>query len=160
VIRRSLPTCTRVIAKIQSASILVLFLILGGLGSYLFAAALQAPARGPRIWLGDNQAVPVKPVGAPSLAQNVAAGQAQALSMATADVDGDGVQDMVAGFSAPGGGANVIHRGNIDAFAPQSDAAFQAIGRGQFPAPFLPNAKVFNVPVQPDFMALGSLTMG
>jgi hypothetical protein len=44
-----------------------------------------------------------------------------------ADVDGDGVQDMVAGFSAPGGGAIVIHRGNLDAFAPQSDASFQAI---------------------------------
>jgi hypothetical protein len=137
---------------------LFLFLILSGLASHLSAAAMQAPARGPKIWLGDNQALPVKPVGAPTLAQSVAAGQAQPTAMATADVDGDGVADMIAGFSAPGGGTIVIHRGNLDAFAPQSDASFQAIGRGQFPAPFLPNAKVFSVPVRPDFIALGRFT--
>ena len=157
--RKSLPICTRVLPKIQSISLLVLFLVLAGLGSYLFAAALQAAARGPRIWLGDNQAVPVKPA-APGLAQSLAAGQAQALSMATADVDGDGMADLVAGFSAPGGGALVIHRGNVDAFAPQSDASFQAIGRGQFPAPFLPDAQIISIPVRPDFMALGSFTPG
>jgi uncharacterized repeat protein (TIGR01451 family) len=137
---------------------LFLFLILSGLVSHLSAAAMQAPARGPKIWLGDNQALPVKPVGAPTLAQSVAAGQAQPTAMATADVDGDGVADMIAGFSVPGGGMIVIHRGNLDAFAPQSDASFQAIGRGQFPAPFLPNAKVFSVPVRPDFIALGRFT--
>ncbi len=157
-IRKSLPICHRILPKIQSITILVLLLVLGGLGSYLFAAALQAPARGPKIWLGDNQSVPVK-LAVPGLAQSLAAGQAQALSMATADVDGDGVADMIAGFSAPGGGAIVIHRGNIDAFAPQSDASFQAIGRGQFPAPFLPDAQILNIPVRPDFMALGSFTL-
>ncbi|MBZ5530010.1 MAG: DUF11 domain-containing protein [Acidobacteriia bacterium] len=124
------------------------------------AAPLQTtPAPGPKIWLGDNQAAPVKPVG-PSLAQSVAAGQAQPLSMATADVDGDGVADMIAGFSAPGGGAIVIHRGNVDAFAPQSNASFLAIGRGQFPAPFLPDTQIVSIPVRPDFMALGSFTPG
>ncbi|HWF05639.1 MAG TPA: VCBS repeat-containing protein, partial [Candidatus Angelobacter sp.] len=139
---------------------LVLFLFLGGLGSYLAAAPLQqAPVvRGPKIWLGDNQAVPVKTVGSTGLAQSVAAGQAQPLSMATADVDGDGIADLVAGFSAPTGGLIVIHRGNLDAFAPQSDASFQAIAHGQFPSPFLPKAQVINVPVRPDFIALGSFT--
>ncbi|HWS18062.1 MAG TPA: hypothetical protein VN223_08600, partial [Candidatus Elarobacter sp.] len=157
-IRKFLPTCKRVPATIQSASILFLFLIFSGFISHLSAAAMQAPARGPKIWLGDNQAVPVKPVGAPTLAQSVAAGQAQPTAMATADVDGDGVADMIAGFSVPGGGTIVIHRGNVDAFAPQSNASFQAIGRGQFPAPFLPNAQVFNVPVRPDFIAIGRFT--
>ena len=145
--RTSLPVSTRVSAKIQLLTILVLLVVLGGWSS-LFAAGLQqSPVRGPKIWLGDNQTTPVKPL--PGLAQSVAAGQAQALSMATADVDGDGVADMVAGFSAPGGGAIVIHRGNLDAFAPQSDASFQAIGRGQFPAPFLPDAQVLNIPIRP-----------
>lgn len=157
-IRKFLPTCKRVPATIQSASILFLFLIFSGFISHLSAAAMQAPARGPKIWLGDNQAVPVKPVGVPTLAQSVAAGQAQPTAMATADVDGDGVADMIAGFSAAGGGTIVIHRGNVDAFAPQSNASFQAIGRGQFPAPFLPNAQVFNVPVRPDFIAIGRFT--
>jgi CSLREA domain-containing protein len=159
VTRSSLSLCKRIFASVQSVSILLLLLILSSLGNYLPAAkALQAAARGPKIWLGDNQALPMTPVGAPTLAQSVAAGQAQPLSMATADVDGDGVADMVAGFSAPGGGAIVIHRGNIDAFAPQSDASFQAIAHGQFSAPFLPNAQVVNIPVRPDFMALGRFT--
>jgi uncharacterized repeat protein (TIGR01451 family) len=158
VIRKFLPACNRVAAIIQSACVLFLFLILSGLVNHLSAAGIQAPVRGPKIWLGDNQALPVKAVGAPSLAQSVAAGQAQPTAMATADVDGDGVADMIAGFSAPGGGAIVIHRGNMDAFAPQSNASFQAIGRGQFPAPFLPNAQVFNIPVRPDFIALGRFT--
>ena len=158
--RSSLSLCKRILASVPSVSILLLLLILSGLVNFQPAAALQAPARGPKIWLGDNQAVPMTPVGAGTLAQSVAAGQAQPLSMATADVDGDGVADMVAGFSAPGGGAIVIHRGNVDAFAPQSDASFQAIAHGQFPAPFLPNAQVINIPVRPDFMALGRFTPG
>ncbi|HEX3584626.1 MAG TPA: CSLREA domain-containing protein [Candidatus Angelobacter sp.] len=158
--RSSLSLCKRILAPVQSASILLLLLILSGLGTHLSATALQAPVRGPKIWLGDNQAVPVNSVGTVALAQNVASGQAQALSMATADVDGDGVADMVAGFSASGGGAIVIHRGNLDAFAPQSDASFQAIAHGQFPAPFLPNAQVVSIPVRPDFMALGRFTSG
>gem|GEM_PF-740140 len=158
--RSSLSLCKRILAPVQSASILLLLLILSGLANYRPAAALQAPARGPKIWLGDNQALPMTPVGAPTLAQSVAAGHAQPLSMATADVDGDGVADMVAGFSAPGGGAIVIHRGNVDAFAPQSDASFQAITNGQFPAPFLPNAQIVNIPVRPDFIALGRFTPG
>ncbi len=158
--RSSLSLCKRILASVPSVSILLLLLILSGLANFQPAAALQAPARGPKIWLGDNQAVPMTPVGAGTLAQSVAAGHAQPLSMATADVDGDGVADMVAGFSAPGGGAIVIHRGNVDAFAPQSDASFQAITNGQFPAPFLPNAQVINIPVRPDFMALGRFTRG
>ena len=159
-IRKFLPACNRVAAIIQSACILFLLLILSGLVNHLSAAGIQAPVRGPKIWLGDNQALPVKPVGAPTLAQSVAAGQAQPTAMATADVDGDGVADLVAGFSAPGGGAIVIHRGNIDAFAPQSNASFLAISHGQFPAPFLPSAFVFNIPVRPDFMAFGKFTPG
>jgi hypothetical protein len=63
-----------------------------------------------------------------------------------------------AGFSAPGGGALVIHRGNVDAFAPQSAASFQAIGRGQFPSPFLPDAQIISIAVQPDFVAVGNFT--
>ncbi|HEY2499791.1 MAG TPA: hypothetical protein VGK24_22240 [Candidatus Angelobacter sp.] len=157
--RKPVSARNQILSKIQSSSVLFFFVILCGLGNYLSAAAMQqAPAQGPRIWLADNQAVPVKPAGAPGLAQSVAAGQAQPLSMASADVDGDGVADLLAGFSAPSGGLIVIHRGNLDAFAPQSDASFQAIGHGQFPAPFLPNAQVFNIPVRPDFIAIGRFT--
>src|SRR5439155_26607232 len=48
--------------------------------------------------------------------------------------------------------------GSLDALAPQSDATFRAIGRGEFPAPFLPEAHVFSVPVAPDLLAVGNFT--
>ncbi|HEY1938475.1 MAG TPA: hypothetical protein VGJ33_11125 [Candidatus Angelobacter sp.] len=152
----SISIRNRVVFKIQFASAIFLVLILCA-GNRL-PALQQSPTPGPRIWLADNQSVPVKTAGAPGTAESVAAGKAQPLSMATADVDGDGVADMVAGFSAAGGGFVVVHRGNIDAFAPQSNTSLQAIGHGQFPAPFLPNAQVFNIPVRPDFIALGRFT--
>ena len=43
--RPSLPLCNRIFASIQSASILLLLLMLSGLGNQLFA---QVPASGPR----------------------------------------------------------------------------------------------------------------
>ena len=86
------------------------------------------------------------------------AGQAQPLSMISADVDGDGIGDLVVGYSTPNGGTIAVYRGNLDAFAPQSDASFQAIGRGEFPSPFLPDAQTFSVPVRPDFLATGDFT--
>ena len=51
-----------------------------------------------------------------------------------------------------------IQRGNLDAFAPQSDASFQAITHGQFPAPFLAQSSTLATPVNPDFMAVGRFT--
>src|SRR5258708_7265801 len=90
-------------------------------------------------------------------AQILGGGQAQPLSMAKGNFV-DGIEDLVVGYVAPGGGVIAFHRGSLDAFAPQSDASFQAIGRGEFPAPFLPEARVFRVPVRPDFIAVGSFT--
>jgi len=46
--------------------------------------------------------------------------------------------------------------GNLDAFAPQSDESFRAIEEGHFPAPFLNEAVVFNIPIRPDFVAAGN----
>src|SRR6185312_8040298 len=115
-------------------------------------------AAGPRIWLADRQAFPVKVADTETLPQEVATGQAQPLSMATADVDGDGYADLVTGFSTARGGAIVVHRANADAFAPKSNATLEAIGHEQFPSPFLPSVRILNIPVRPDFIALGSFT--
>jgi trimeric autotransporter adhesin len=118
-------------------------------------AGLQS---GPKIWLAEPQAVAVNHLGSASVVAPLLAGQAQPLAMISADVDGDGIADLLVGYSTPNGGAIAVYRGNLDAFAPQSDASFQAIGRGQFPSPFLPDAKAFAIPVRPDFVATGDFT--
>lgn len=77
------------------------------------------------------------------------------LSMVSGDIDRDGVDDLAVGYGTSDGGIIAIHRGNLDAFAPQSKESFEAIGRGDFPSPFLPDAKAFTVPLRPDFIAEG-----
>jgi uncharacterized repeat protein (TIGR01451 family) len=139
----------------------------------------QQQQQGPKIWLQDSRRLVTTfrggassitrgsvAIDATNLAQNnavallIAAGQAQPLSMIKGDFDQDGIEDLVAGYSTSMGGAIVFYRGNLDAFAPQSDASFRAIGRGEFPSPFLPEARVFNVPVNPDFIVTGSFIPG
>jgi uncharacterized repeat protein (TIGR01451 family) len=124
--------------------------------------APQNVPTGPRIWLAERQALHVQHAGATAgdqaVAQSVTAGSAVPLTLAKGDFDGDGYEDLVVGYSTPAGGAIVLHRGNINAFAPQAEASFQAIGRGEFPSPFLTQATVFKVPVRPDFIAAGDFT--
>ncbi len=152
----------------------VLILVILSSTSPLFAAGPvppQSAPTGPKIWLQDSQPLPVVHIRSANglvrpgtdassddgAAQILGGGQAQPLSMAKGNFV-DGIEDLVVGYAAPGGGIIAFHRGNLDAFAPQSDASFQAIGRGEFPAPFLPEARVFRVPVRPDFIAVGSFT--
>ena len=115
---------------------------------------------GPRIWLQQNQPLPVQHVavnqGAAGPFDLAGLGNAQPVSMASGDLDADGFEDLVVGYSSAGGGYISVHRGSIDAFAPQSGASFQAIGRGEFPSPFQLEAKTFSVPVHPDFVAVGN----
>src|SRR5205085_2876875 len=137
---------------------LALVMMLVFLSQPLLAQQMVQPpaATGPRIWLQDNQALAVQHRGDPAALQALASGQAQPLALAKGDLDADGVEDLVVGYAAAGGGVLAIHRGNRDAFAPQSDASFWAISRGEFPAPFLPNAAAITIPVRPDFVAVGS----
>jgi uncharacterized repeat protein (TIGR01451 family) len=131
--------------------------------STMYAQSHAAPTsdqNGPHIWLGERQSAPVKHVVANSTVNAVVADAlGQPVSMTGADVDEDGVNDLVVGYAGgQGTGSVVIHRGNLDAFAPQSEASFQAIGRGEFPSPFLAEARTIPVPLNPDFIAIGNFT--
>jgi hypothetical protein len=133
----------------------------------------QAPAQNPgvpqvnagetgrHIAVQDPQAISVEFVGPQDAVQALQSGQARPLSLARGDFDEDGIEDLVAGYSAPGGkGIVVLYRGNLDAFAPQSEGSWLAIGRGEFPPAFLSIAATFTVPAAADLLATGNFLGG
>src|SRR6266849_5625515 len=107
---------------------------------------LQSAKHVPTSFKGDPNAVAKLQAGATSLA------------MASADFDSDGVADLVIGYSHSGGGILALHRGNLDAFAPQSHASWLAIAHEQFPTPFLPQATVIDLPQAPQFIVTGDFS--
>src|SRR6185312_2426098 len=125
--------------------------------SSLPAAPFQVPQQtGARIWLGQSQPVTLQKAGAFAPASGLLEGSApNAVALASGDFDGDGVMDLAVGYSTGASGFLSIQRGNLDAFAPQSAASLQAIGRGQFPTPFNAQPLTFAVPASPDFVATG-----
>src|SRR5258708_11780325 len=114
----------------------------------------EARATGPHIYLGESRKLVVDYVGEADAKESLAAGDARPLSMTSGDLDGDGVDDLLVGYGTSQG-IIALYRGNLDAFAPQSKESFDAIGRGDFPSPFLPKATAITVPVRPDFVAEG-----
>jgi len=70
---------------------------------------------------------------------------------AAADFDGDGIGDLVVAYD----NALAIHRGDINAFAPQTDAAWQAIRDGRFVSPFRAGVRMLPVSVAADFVQTG-----
>jgi predicted outer membrane repeat protein len=81
---------------------------------------------------------------------------AKSRSLAWADFDLNGTPDVVAGYEGGGGGLITLQRGNPDAFAPTNDAVFARLQQGYDPAPLLPWADVYQVPVSPDFLVTGN----
>jgi len=138
------------------SSFLTVFLVLIGQSS-LPAAPFQVPQQtGPRIWLGQSQPVGLQKAGAFAPGAGLLEGAApNAVALASGDFDGDGVMDLAVGYSTGASGFVSIQRGNLDAFAPQSAASLQAIGRGQFPTPFKAQPLTFAIPASPDFVATG-----
>jgi len=119
------------------------------------AQHLSGITSGPTIWLDKEKPLAVQFVGDPIAVKALGSSDAQPLAMASGDIDADGIDDLAVGYATSNGGVLVVHRGNLDAFAPQSQASFEAIGRGEFPPPFLSQAQAFVVPVRPDFIAVG-----
>ena len=107
------------------------------------------------ILISTPRSLEVRYHGKDAAVRSLQPNRAVPLSLATDDFDQDGVADLVVGYSTDEGGRIAIHRGNLDAFAPQSDASFRAIARSQFPSPFLPDAQVIEAPAVPDFLVAG-----
>ena len=124
------------------------------------AAAAQSAAASPangqfKVWLQAPHSLASRYQGKAAATQALNSGLGTPLALAAGDFNEDGVQDLVVGYATASGGALAIYRGNLDAFAPQSQASFDAIGRGQFPDPFLRTATVMDVQSTPDFLATG-----
>src|SRR5262249_33645042 len=72
---------------------------------------------------------------------------AKPLAMAAADFDEDGMPDLIVVYAGTGGWVMTLHRGNVDAFFPNSPEAQQRKQRGEFTdSPFLSPARVFTLP--------------
>ena len=110
-------------------------------GNLSSAVTVRAPERGnPFLSVCDGR----------TLGNVSAAGQGQPVALASADFDGDGMPDLVSGFSTGNGGKITIHRGNVNALWPYGAAL-----RNGLPQAFLPNPRSFAVPESPDFLATG-----
>jgi hypothetical protein len=112
-------------------------------------------ANGPLL-IRDAQLLSVTYQGPQVAVQALESGVARPLSLTRGDFDGNGIADLLAGYAASdGSGIVVLHKGNLDAFAPQSNSSWQAIAERRFVEPFLSPATVFQVPRPPDFLAAG-----
>jgi hypothetical protein len=87
--------------------------------------------------------------------EQLAAGQAQPLTMTTEDFDLDGMTDLVIGYASGGGGALAVRHGNLNAIAAQSDAVMDNYRAGRYPSPFLPEIDTLDLPERADFIATG-----
>ena len=147
----SVPTC----------SLIVGFLLVAAPVFSQQPAAAQKYAGDPhQLYLQTESSTSVAYVGKAATVQALKLGQLIPVALASGDVDTDGVEDVIAGYVGPNGGVLAIYRGNLDAFAPQSEASWQAIGAGRFPAAFMPQAKTIELPETPDFIVTGNFVGG
>ena len=112
---------------------------------------VHAAQRGnPHMNLLDGHAVPTNYVSG-ATGGSAQMTNAKPLALASADFDEDGVPDLVSGYAAGGGtGIVTVHRGNVNSLWPYGAAIANGV-----PPEFLPNAKVFSLPEQPDFVGVG-----
>ncbi|MDP8979995.1 MAG: hypothetical protein M3O35_05320 [Acidobacteriota bacterium] len=123
--------------------------------SILPVPALKAQNKS-TIYLGPPKRLETSFQGDDAAVQALNAGKAKPLSLAADDFDADGMTDLAAGYATSGGGRIAIFRGNLDAFAPQNQISFEAIGRGEFPPAYLGVAQTIAIPEAPDFLAAGT----
>jgi hypothetical protein len=80
---------------------------------------------------------------------------AKPLSLTTGDINDDGYPDLAVAYASGGTGMVAIHLANPEAFSPQLPSSLAGISRGVFPKSFVEPAVVIQLPVRPDFLAIG-----
>ena len=79
--------------------------------------AVQAEGRGkPYLNLQDGREMEVEYVGDQRASAALRSGETHARALASADLDGNGTPDLVAGYANASGGIVTVQRGNPDAF--------------------------------------------
>jgi hypothetical protein len=124
------------------------------------AVTVHAAGRGkPFLNLQDGREMTVTYRGDQAAAAALQSGAAQARALAAGDLDSNGTQDVVVGYSALNGeGIITVQRGNPDAFAPTEDSVFVRMQQGYNPPSLLQDKAVYRVPVEVDFVAAGNFT--
>ena len=78
-------------------------------------------------------------------------GKSAATSMIISDLNGDGINELITGRE----NAVSIQMGDINAFAPKTQAAWEAIRDLRFLSPFERASRTIELPVSPDFLLAG-----
>src|SRR5436190_7809060 len=105
------------------------------------------------IQLGTDTATQFR--GNSTLGAALAGGQAHSLSMSAEDMNGDGMPELITGYSSYGRGVVALRMGNINAIAPQTPEVFEGYRAGHYPSPFLNEVTTFELPEAPDFLVTG-----
>src|SRR5262249_5855022 len=119
--------------------------------------SIQASGRGnPWINLSDGRELLTGYSGITETSRLVENNQAAPLALAAADLDEDGVPDLICSYSKPGGGVITVSRGNVDSLYPNSAEARKRKAEGAFTdSPFLSPATVFDLPIEPELVEAG-----
>src|SRR5262249_39462922 len=110
----------------------------------------------PFINLDEAREVTVNSSESALLARAADSASVKPLSLVSGDFDGDGIADLVGGYSDGDGDVISMFRGNVAAAFPHSAEANarRLSGRGD-EGPFISSGNAFAPPIRPDFMAAG-----
>lgn len=140
---------------LRRAAIAVAICIVVATASSISSAQVGKFAPGPVVRVTGASSLASSYSGPKESVQALLAGQLQPLSLVSSDFDEDGIADLIVGYAAPNGGFLTWHRGNLEAFSPQTEQTFNVMATGNFQDPVLPGASTTQTPVRPDLLAAG-----
>src|SRR5690242_8970886 len=114
-----------------------------------FVAKTAAPAN------STVRTMELKFRGRADIVEALQSGVPEARSLSTADLNGDGAPDVVAGYDYNGSGIITVQFGNTDAFAPTDDSVFERMHNGYDPDALLPTVETYVVPQSADLLQVG-----